>query len=161
MRKGAWPVERYVNYWAAVDADSTPAGAGMLTGSRYTWLRMMGANHGSERALRKAAAWLLAFTVLFMVYASLYPFDFDPMRLVRFGQSEWTRALAWRRPVRSDLIANLIFYLPLGALVTSLAPRRWGPLRRFFFAVGCGAGLSLLIELAQAMTVNRDPFLFD
>jgi VanZ family protein len=117
--------------------------------------------HGSERALRKATAWLLAFTVLFMVYASLYPFDFDPLRIVRFGESEWTRALAWRKPVRSDLIANLIFYLPFGALVTSLAPRRWGPLRRFLFALGCGAGLSLLIELAQAMTVKRDPFLID
>lgn len=117
--------------------------------------------HASERALRKATAWLLAFTVLFMVYASLYPFEFDPMRLVRFGQSEWTRALEWRKPVRSDLIANLIFYLPFGALVTSLAPRRWGPLRRFFFAIGCGAGLSLLIELAQAMTKSRDPFVFD
>ena len=80
---------------------------------------MTGANH--ERALRRATAWLLAFTVIFMVYASLYPFDFDPMRLARFGQSEWARALAWRRPVRSDLIANLIFYLPFGALATSLA----------------------------------------
>jgi VanZ family protein len=118
-------------------------------------------HHGSERALRKATAWLLAFTVLFMVYASLYPFEFDPMRLVRFGQSEWTQAFAWRKPVRSDLIANLIFYLPFGALVTSLAPRRWGPLRRFFFALGCGTGLSVLIELAQAMTVSRDPSVID
>lgn len=117
--------------------------------------------HGSERALRKATVWLLVFTVVFMVYASLYPFDFDPMRLARFGQTEWTRALAWRKPVRSDLIANLIFYLPLGALVTSLAPRRWRPLRRFFFALGCGTALSVLIELAQAMTVNRDPSVVD
>jgi VanZ family protein len=117
--------------------------------------------YASERALRRATAWLLGFTVLFMVYASLYPFDFDPSRLARFGPDEWKRALAWRKPVRSDLIANLIFYLPFGALVTSLAPRRWGALRRFLFAVGCGAALSLVIELAQAMTVKRDPYLLD
>jgi VanZ family protein len=96
-----------------------------------------------------------------MVYASLYPFDFDLTRLARFGREEWMRAIAWRKPVRSDLIANLIFYLPFGALVTSIAPRRWGPLRRMLFALGCGTGLSLLIELAQAITVNRDPSVVD
>src|SRR5690242_7023724 len=31
----------------------------------------------SDRALRRATVWLLAFTVVFIVYASLYPFDFD------------------------------------------------------------------------------------
>ncbi len=115
----------------------------------------------SDRALRRATAWLLAFTVLFMVYASLYPFDFNVSRLAHFGPREWARTLAWRKPVRSDLIANLIFYLPFGALVTSIAPRRWGLLRRFLFALGCGTGLSLLIELAQGMTANRDPSLVD
>jgi VanZ family protein len=117
--------------------------------------------YASERALRRATGWLLAFTVLFMVYASLYPFDFDLSRLSHFGPEQWSRTFAWRKPVRSDLIANLIFYLPFGALVTSVAPRRWGPLRRFLFAVACGTGLSLLIELAQAITVNRDPSIMD
>src|SRR4029453_16238075 len=113
----------------------------------------------SERALRRATAWLLAFTVLFMVYASLYPFDFNVSRLAHFDRGQWMRAIAWRKPVRSDLIANLIFYLPFGALVTSLAPRRLGFLRRFLFALACGTVLSVMIELAQGLTVNRDPSL--
>jgi len=117
--------------------------------------------YASERALRRATAWLLAFTVLFMVYASLYPFEFEVSRLAHFGREEWMRAIAWRKPVRSDLIANLIFYLPFGALVTSLAPRRLGPMRRFLFALGCGMALSLLIEFAQALTRNRDPSVMD
>jgi VanZ family protein len=117
--------------------------------------------YASERALRRATAWLLGFTVLFMVYASLYPFDFDVHRLASFTREDWMRVIAWRKPVRSDLIANLIFYLPFGALVTSLAPRRWGLLRRFLFALACGTVVSLMIELAQGFTVKRDPSLVD
>ncbi len=82
-------------------------------------------------------------------------------RIGRFTPEQWSRIFGWRKPVRSDLIANLIFYLPFGALVTSLAPRRWGALRRFLFALLCGTSLSVLIECAQALTVNRDPSLVD
>jgi VanZ family protein len=115
----------------------------------------------SDRALRRATVWLLGFTVLFIVYASLYPFDFD---LKHFGAPErhdLLRSLTWRRPPRTDLVANLIFYLPLGALVISLTPRRWGPLRRLLFTLGAGTGLSILIECAQATTLTRDPSITD
>ncbi|MEJ0037039.1 MAG: VanZ family protein [Gammaproteobacteria bacterium] len=114
-----------------------------------------------EHAIRRAIAWLLGFTVLFIVYASLYPFEFDATRLARFTREDWLKVVAWRRPIRSDLIANLIFYLPFGALLTALAPRRWGPLRRFLLTLACGTALSLLIELAQGFTVKRDPSLID
>jgi VanZ family protein len=117
--------------------------------------------YASEYALRRATAWLLAFTVLFIVYASLYPFDFDVTRLARFTRADWLKVIAWRRPIRSDIIANLVFYLPFGALLTALTPRRWGPMRRFLFTVACGTSLSLLIELAQGFTVKRDPWLID
>jgi VanZ family protein len=117
--------------------------------------------YGNDRALRRATAWLLAFTVLFIVYASLYPFDFDVTRLLRFTRADWLKVVTWRRPVRSDLITNLIFYLPFGALLMALTPRRWGPMRRFLFTLACGAGLSLTMELAQGFTVKRDPSLTD
>ena len=117
--------------------------------------------YGTDRALRRATAWLLAFTVLFIVYASLYPFDFDVTRMLRFTSADWLKVVVWRRPVRSDLITNLIFYLPFGALLTALTPRRWGPMRRFLFTLACGAGLSLTMELAQGFTVKRDPSLTD
>lgn len=117
--------------------------------------------YASEHALRRATAWLLAFTVLFIVYASLYPFEFDVTRPLRFTRADWLQVVAWRRPVRSDLIANLIFYLPFGALLTALTPRRWGPMRRFLFTLACGTALSVIIETGQGFTVRRDPSLVD
>lgn len=115
----------------------------------------------SEQALKRATTWLLVFTVLFMVYASLYPFDFDPARLAAHGREVLEHSLTWRRPPRTDMIANLLFYLPFGALVISLTPRRWGRMRRVLLTLGAGALLSVLIECAQATTVTRDPSIAD
>ncbi len=115
----------------------------------------------SRSALRRATAWLLAFTVLFMLYASLYPFDFDLQHFAALGREDLLESLTWRRPPRTDLVANLVFYLPFGALVISLTPRRWGQMRRLLFTIGAGAVLSTLIECAQAVTLSRDPSLTD
>jgi VanZ family protein len=113
----------------------------------------------SEQTLRQAAGWLLTLTVLFIVYASLYPFDFDMQRAAK--AESWARALAWRRPPRSDLVANLLFYLPFGALVTFLAPVRWGGARRALFCLAAGTALSVSVECAQLATRFRDPALSD
>jgi VanZ family protein len=115
----------------------------------------------SQRALRRATAWLLAFTVLFMLYASLYPFDFDLKHFSSLGRADLLRSLTWRRPPRTDLVANLVFYLPFGALLSALLPREWHPLRRVLVTIGAGAALSTCIECAQAFTVSRDPSLTD
>ncbi|MGQ0835335.1 MAG: VanZ family protein [Gammaproteobacteria bacterium] len=114
----------------------------------------------SEEPLRRVAVWLLALTVAFIVYASLYPFDFELRRIAEV-ENGWARALAWRRPPRSDIVANLLFYLPFGALVTLLAPRRWGGARRVLFALAAGTALSLCVECAQLATRDRDPALSD
>ena len=115
----------------------------------------------TERALRRATVWLLVFTVLFMLYASLYPFDFSLAHVASLGRDDLLRSLTWRRPPRTDLVANLLFYLPFGALTISLTPRRWGTLRRFLFTLGVGTGLSILIECTQAATATRDPSITD
>jgi VanZ family protein len=115
----------------------------------------------SEQALRTAVLWMLALTVLFMIYASLYPFEFDFSRFATLERRDWMRSLSWRRPARTDLIANLLFYLPFGALVTVLTPQRWGVLLRGLFVLGCGLLLSLLIEAAQFATRMRDPSITD
>jgi VanZ family protein len=115
----------------------------------------------SERALKTATAWLLSLTVLFMLYASLYPFDFDLARLTGRWREVLEHSLTWRRPPRTDIIANLLFYLPFGALVMSLTPGRWGRARRVLFTFVAGLVLSALIECAQATTVSRDPSIPD
>ncbi len=124
-------------------------------------VRMATRGPASERALKTATAWLLSLTVLFMLYASLYPFDFDLQRLATHGREVLEHSLTWRRPPRTDMIANLLFYLPFGALVMSLTPQRWGRTRRVTFTFIAGMVLSVLIECAQATTVSRDPSITD
>ena len=104
---------------------------------------------------------MLALTVVFMIYASLYPFEFDFSRFATLERRDWMRSLSWRRPARTDLIANLLFYLPFGALVTFLTPRRWGAVLRALVVFACGLLLSLLIEGTQFATRNRDPSITD
>jgi VanZ family protein len=111
--------------------------------------------------VRRTVVWLLVVTILFIVHASLYPFDFDPQRVRDMGVEGWMKAMTWRKAPRSDLIANLIFYLPLGALLAYLAPRDWTHPRRWIFSVACATLLSLLIECLQTLTVDRDPSLTD
>jgi VanZ family protein len=105
--------------------------------------------------------WLLVSSILFIVYASLYPFEFDWQRFHAALEGGWVRGFEWRRPPRSDLIANLLFYLPFGALLTYLTSRRMGRWRRFFIALGAGLGLSFVIECAQFATYDRVPALTD
>jgi VanZ family protein len=122
---------------------------------------MISEGSASEQALRTAILWMLVLTVVFMVYASLYPFEFDFSRFATLERKDWMRSLSWRRPARTDLIANLLFYLPFGALATMLTPARWGPLLRALFVLACGTLLSLLIEAAQVATRYRDPSITD
>jgi VanZ family protein len=124
-------------------------------------IRAPSSHRAGQSALQRATAWLLGFTVLFMLYASLYPFDFSLTHLSELGRTDLLRSLTWRRPPRTDLVANLLFYLPFGALVILLLPRRWAPLRRVVVTLGSGTALSMLIECAQAATISRDPSITD
>ena len=73
------------------------------------------------------------------------------------------RSLTWRRPPRTDLVANLLFYLPFGALRdVARCRRRWRPAApRPVHARRAAPLLSMLIECAQSTTVSRDPSITD
>lgn len=114
-----------------------------------------------EEVLRRAVAWLLVLTILFIFYASLYPFEFELARLRALDHEGLFSHLGWRKPPRTDLIANLLFYLPFGVLVAYLTPTRWRTLRRVAFTTLAGGLLSLLIECLQITTRSRDPALAD
>ena len=111
--------------------------------------------------LRRAIAWLLGLTILFIFYASLYPFEFGLARLRALAHQGFFIQVGWRKPPRTDLIANLLFYLPFGVLVAYLTPIRWGTLRRAAFTTLTGGLLSMLIECLQITTRSRDPSVAD
>jgi len=89
-----------------------------------------------------------------IVYASLYPFSgwrLPGVSLLAFLAAPWSRWWTW-----FDLVANLIGYMPLGALVfgalvrTGTEPPRAVPL-----ALLVGAALSFTMEFLQNFLPNR------
>jgi VanZ family protein len=99
--------------------------------------------------------WLVTVMVVgFIVYGSLYPFEF---RIPPHGPGAVTVFLAsWNaRPGRGDFIANVLLYMPLGFF---FAPgfRRGAIFPRVLLAVLAGGSLSLCIELTQYYDAGRD-----
>jgi VanZ family protein len=107
---------------------------------------------------RKIAASLLAVIVFLIVFGSLYPFSFaadgtNPVDLLR--------GLSFAGTTRSDVAANVLLYLPLGAcLAWLLAPRIGGP-AAVVTATLAAAGLSFAIEFAQLYETRRVASLAD
>jgi glycopeptide antibiotics resistance protein len=95
-----------------------------------------------------ARAWMLAFWVLVLLSASLYPFNFSPQLWhSHFAALEFDRSLLGHS-TRADLISNLLAYLPFGLLVALLLEKLPAWLRLALATLG-GAGLSLTVETLQ------------
>src|ERR1700754_241950 len=97
-------------------------------------------NRNDPHTRRWAA--ITALVIVFILYGSLYPFDFQwdvngpgPLHALLQG---------WRaRPGRGDFIANVLLYMPLGFFFT-LAVRRWtGARLAAVLAVLIGGSLSV------------------
>jgi VanZ family protein len=107
---------------------------------------------------QKVAASLLAVIVFLIVFGSLYPFSFaadgtSPINLLR--------GLSFARTTRSDVAANVLLYLPLGACLAWLfAPRAGGP-AAVALATFAAAALSFSIEFAQLYETRRVASLAD
>jgi VanZ family protein len=100
---------------------------------------------------------LLVCVVLFIVYATLYPFEFNSHRML--GNPVWILFHSW--PVRfdrwafRDTITNLLLYMPLGFCAALAFGRRW------WAAVLLGAALSASIEMLQIYDYTRTCSLAD
>lgn len=110
---------------------------------------------------RSSAVLLAASFALLIVYASLYPFTGWHWPA---GQSLWTAmALPWP-PWRDrfDLVANLLGYLPLGALLFGAVVRSGGG-AAVAIALAClgPAALSFGLEVAQTFVPSRVPSRID
>lgn len=90
---------------------------------------------------------------LLLVYGSLYPFTgwhgpFDGA--LAFLGAPWPRYVT-----RSDIITNILVYLPLGALLARAQRHRLHPARSFAVAVLAALLLSLMLEGVQTFLPGR------
>jgi VanZ family protein len=107
---------------------------------------------------RRVAASLLAVIVLLIVFGSLYPFSFSlegPEALARLG------TLPRAGTTQSDVAANVLLYLPLGAALCWLLAARLGGAVAAAVATLAAAGLSFAIESAQLFETRRVASLAD
>ena len=88
--------------------------------------------------------WLLLAVVALIAYGSLYPFNLKP-DVLHDGVLEAVRELSWARAGRSDRIANVLLYLPLGFCLLLWLERRLRRAAAVMLAVLFGALLSVLL----------------
>lgn len=101
---------------------------------------------------------MLCVIAFLIVFGSLYPFTFaangaDPIDLVR--------RLSFAGTTRSDVAANVLLYLPLGACLAWLAAARYGWPVAMVAATVAGAALSFAIEFTQLYETRRVASLAD
>ncbi|MFL6619589.1 MAG: VanZ family protein [Povalibacter sp.] len=109
---------------------------------------------------RTSIAWLLLAVVALIAYGSLYPFNLKP-EAVHSGILDAIRELSWARAGRSDRIANVLLYVPLGFCLLLWSGRRVRRAAALMIAVAIGSLLSLIIEVAQVYISSRVPSLMD
>jgi VanZ family protein len=108
---------------------------------------------------RRIAHWVLAVIAFLIVYGSLYPFGFAAVE----GESplDLLATLSFSRTTRSDIAANVLLYLPLGACLTWLFAGQLGGLAAAIVATAAAASLSFTIEFAQLYETRRVASLTD
>ena len=94
-----------------------------------------------------------------IAYGSLYPFRFAGIGGA--GALELLQRLSFARTTRSDLAANVLLYLPLGASLAWLLAARLGGMLAVVAATTIGAVFSFSIELAQLFETRRVASLTD
>lgn len=107
---------------------------------------------------RRIAASLLAVILFLIAFGSLYPFSFaadgsSPIDLLH--------GLSFAGTTRSDVAANVLLYLPLGASLTWLLSARLGGPAAVVAATLVAGALSFAIEFAQLYETRRVASLAD
>src|SRR5205085_4672962 len=97
---------------------------------------------------------MLLAAVVAIIYGDLYPFVFrvPPQAVgpVRALIDSWAEP-----PGRGDFLANILFFLPLGAFGFLSLPHRLHSAWRVLAVVASGAALSVSMELAQYFDETR------
>lgn len=109
---------------------------------------------------RSFIGWLLVLVIALIAYGSLYPFNFKP-DAIEGGVFQALEKLSWARAGRSDHIANVLLYLPLGFCLFLWLGARLRRHTAWLLATLLSALLSLAIEVAQVYVSARVPSLKD
>ncbi|HPF26172.1 MAG TPA: VanZ family protein [Steroidobacteraceae bacterium] len=121
----------------------------------------MGHSRTGTSAAGGASGWLLALTIGLILYASFYPFDWGWQRFATAQNGHFPTSLPWGPTLRSDVVANLLFYIPLGALLMARGGGSVRGVRLFVRTVALGTALSVCVEYLQYATPLRTPSLTD
>jgi VanZ family protein len=112
-----------------------------------------------QHAHNARRVWATVVIVVGIIYASLFPFQFQRPAGIR-GPVD-TLLSTWNVPPgRGDLAANVLFYMPFG-LLASLALSRRAAAIRAGLVTAAGAALSLCMEFLQIYDAGRDPAISD
>ncbi len=110
--------------------------------------------HDAVAGSRRAYAVVLLLIAVFIVYGSLFPFEYRersyPGGPVLYLLSTW---LEWDH--RGDLLSNILLYLPFGFFGAGVLPSRLPALRRVLVMTIAGIVLSCCMEIAQFHDSDR------
>jgi len=109
----------------------------------------------------RRARWLLGATIVLILYACFYPFEFDIPSAVAAMRAGTRELLPWGFTSRGDRLGNFLSYLPLGFLAALVAPGRWPRLLSAVVVVLAALSLSVAVESLQHATRTRVPNLVD
>lgn len=105
-----------------------------------------------------------AATIAFIIWGSLFPFEFRAMTFVDARDLLWkTRAqvldvAGWSF---TDVVSNMALFVPFGLFVSARIDRRWRARRCLLVVLACGLLLSVAVEFSQAYIICRAPSLLD
>ena len=116
-----------------------------------------------ELIVRALAHFVLATSVLFIVFAALFPFDFDFPRTGLLHEIRTKFDSSPEPAVLRDRVQNFLFFVPFGVgLAASIRPKRGRAIvTRIVAALVLGLALSMTVEVMQVFLGHRDPTWLD
>lgn len=111
---------------------------------------------------------LIVSYILFIIYTTVVPFNFVfnwPLLSHRLSRIDWIPFVGRNRVIdRSDMVANIIFFVPLGILLglkKILSYYRCYTRKEWLSILGVGGGISATVEFLQLFTMDRHTSLTD
>jgi glycopeptide antibiotics resistance protein len=111
-----------------------------------------------EPIILALARFILTASVLVVLFAGLFPFDFHVPPRGAWQEIRHTFDSSPEPPLLQDRLQNILFFVPFGfGLSASIRRRRGQAAVRVMAAGVLGAGLSLTVEVLQVFLGFRDP----